>query len=86
MASMVVPHASALRLFLVRSPDMRLLITWAFCMMPARGLLISWAMPAASPPTDSIFSDWIIICSIRTRSVTSSTRITAPSMSLEKRG
>lgn len=46
--------------------------------MPASGLLISWANPAASPPTDSIFSDWIISSSIRTLSVTSSIRMTAP--------
>ena len=43
-----------------------------------RGLLISWAIPAAKPPTETIFSDCTIISSTRTREVTSSNRITAP--------
>jgi len=70
----------------VVSSNMRCLTTWAEAMIAARGLLISWAMPAANPPRASILSDWASISSMRVLSVVSSTRMTTPSTPLAING
>lgn len=55
--AMVVPAFSAAATFAgIRVSIRRLDRTAAFWMTPARGLLISWAIPAARPPTEIIFS------------------------------
>ena len=59
------------------SGAIRLKATWADCRIEDRGLLISWAMPAASMPTEVIFSVWTRISCMRTWAVTSSMRATA---------
>ena len=51
--------------------------------MPPRGLLISWATPAASLPTEASFSEFLICCSnflvsVMSRAMPSTPRI-APS-------
>ena len=58
MVSMVVPAFSAALTLagIVVVVDNRFAMTLAVCSILAMGLLISWAMPAASPPTESIFS------------------------------
>ena len=65
-----------------KSGDTRRSMFWTDWMMMPKGLLISWAMPAAKPPTDIIFSAWTSISWTRARSVTSSMRTTAPSTPL----
>jgi hypothetical protein len=58
--------------------DRRRRMFCTLCRIAPSGLLISWAMPAARPPTESIFSDCTIISSSDRRWVMSSIRITTP--------
>ncbi|MNF93069.1 hypothetical protein D3C84_757330 [compost metagenome] len=73
-----MPACSATSRFFGRSGDRRRRMFCTLCRIAPSGLLISWAMPAARPPTDSIFSDCTIISSRDRRWVMSSIRITTP--------
>ncbi len=78
MSSSGTPTSAASSTFFASSGDRRRLMFCTLCRIAPSGLLISWAMPAARLPTESIFSDCTITSSRLSRWVMSSMRITAP--------